>query len=158
MALGVLKQLEHKVAPVYKYMGIRFFCPNGHKLHVKSQLAGLRAHCPDCGAVLVIPLKSTRKSSKEGGGLIENAEPQPQISNTTPNSKNFVGNTITPQDFLNPSIDWYICNPDDGTQQGPLKNTLIRQLAQQQKLKTNFYIWREGLSDWVPVSSILSLF
>jgi hypothetical protein len=36
-------------------MGIRFTCPNGHKLHVKEFLAGKRAVCPDCGARLVVP-------------------------------------------------------------------------------------------------------
>jgi hypothetical protein len=36
-------------------MGIRFSCPNGHKLNVKEQLAGKRAVCPACGARFVIP-------------------------------------------------------------------------------------------------------
>ncbi len=36
-------------------MGIRFLCPNGHKLNVKSFLAGKRAICPDCGAKVVVP-------------------------------------------------------------------------------------------------------
>ncbi len=31
-------------------MGIKFLCPNGHKLNVKSFLAGKRAICPRCGA------------------------------------------------------------------------------------------------------------
>jgi hypothetical protein len=36
-------------------MGIRFSCPNGHKLHVKSFLAGKRGICPQCGARILIP-------------------------------------------------------------------------------------------------------
>ena len=36
-------------------MGIRFQCPNGHKLNVKADLAGKRASCPECGVKLVIP-------------------------------------------------------------------------------------------------------
>jgi hypothetical protein len=36
-------------------MGIRFLCPNGHKLNVKSFLAGKRAICPDCGAKVIVP-------------------------------------------------------------------------------------------------------
>jgi hypothetical protein len=36
-------------------MGIRFNCPNGHKLNVKDHLAGKRGVCPDCGAKFVIP-------------------------------------------------------------------------------------------------------
>ncbi|HTU26298.1 MAG TPA: hypothetical protein VMF30_12910 [Pirellulales bacterium] len=39
-------------------MGIKFFCPNGHKLNVKPHLAGKRAVCPRCGAKIRIPLES----------------------------------------------------------------------------------------------------
>jgi hypothetical protein len=39
-------------------MGIRFRCPNGHKLHVKSFQAGKRGLCPQCGVKLLIPLES----------------------------------------------------------------------------------------------------
>jgi uncharacterized protein DUF4339 len=39
-------------------MGIRFFCPNGHKLNVKSFLAGKRGICPHCGAKFDIPSQS----------------------------------------------------------------------------------------------------
>ena len=46
-------------------MGIRFYCPNGHKLHVKAFQAGKRGICPHCGASMDIPYQSTRRSSKE---------------------------------------------------------------------------------------------
>ncbi len=39
-------------------MGIRFFCPNGHRLNVKSHLAGKRGYCPHCGVKLLIPQES----------------------------------------------------------------------------------------------------
>jgi hypothetical protein len=45
-------------------MGIRFFCPNGHKLNVKDFQAGRRGICPFCGAKIQIPTQSTRPSSK----------------------------------------------------------------------------------------------
>ena len=44
-------------------MGIRFFCPNGHKLNVKEFQRGLTGICPHCGASVRIPLASTRRSS-----------------------------------------------------------------------------------------------
>jgi hypothetical protein len=37
-------------------MGIRFSCPNGHKLNVKNFLAGKRGVCPQCGAKFIIPM------------------------------------------------------------------------------------------------------
>jgi len=46
-------------------MGIRFYCPNGHKLNVKEFQAGRKGICPFCGAKIQIPTESTRKSSKE---------------------------------------------------------------------------------------------
>lgn len=45
-------------------MGIRFYCPNGHKLNVKSFQAGRRGICPFCGAKIIIPTQSTRRSTK----------------------------------------------------------------------------------------------
>ena len=47
-------------------MGIRFYCPNGHKLNVKEFQAGRRGICPFCGARTQIPTQSTRPSSREG--------------------------------------------------------------------------------------------
>ncbi|MEN6449348.1 MAG: GYF domain-containing protein [Thermoguttaceae bacterium] len=44
-------------------MGIRFYCPNGHKLNVKEFQAGRRGICPFCGVKMQIPLASTRPSS-----------------------------------------------------------------------------------------------
>jgi len=40
-------------------MGIRVVCPNGHRLHLKTQLAGRRGLCPDCGARFRIPTESS---------------------------------------------------------------------------------------------------
>ncbi len=39
-------------------MGIRFQCPNGHKMNVKAFLAGRRGLCPICGAKFDIPFQS----------------------------------------------------------------------------------------------------
>ena len=46
-------------------MGIRFYCPQGHKLNVKSFLAGKKGFCPHCNAKVDIPVRSTRPSTKE---------------------------------------------------------------------------------------------
>ena len=58
-------------------MGIRFFCPNGHKLHVKSFQAGHKGICPFCGATIDIPLTSTRGSSKGSLGDKSQHSPSP---------------------------------------------------------------------------------
>jgi hypothetical protein len=46
-------------------MGIRFSCPSGHKLNVKSFLAGKRAICPECGAKVMVP----ETSEVSAGGI-----------------------------------------------------------------------------------------
>ncbi len=71
-------------------MGIRFFCPNGHKLNVKEFQAGRRGICPFCGARIQIPTQSTRASShSERPGDAANAETSlfhgAQESDSSPN-------------------------------------------------------------------------
>jgi hypothetical protein len=39
-------------------MGIRFLCPNGHRLNVKTFLAGERGICPECDARFIVPNES----------------------------------------------------------------------------------------------------
>ncbi|QDU98684.1 DUF4339 domain-containing protein [Lignipirellula cremea] len=46
-------------------MGIRFLCPNGHRLNVKTFLAGKRGLCPHCGEGVDIPLESQIESRKK---------------------------------------------------------------------------------------------
>lgn len=47
-------------------MGIRFQCPSGHKLHVKTFLAGKRGICPHCGAKFTIPEPTEAESAGNG--------------------------------------------------------------------------------------------
>jgi hypothetical protein len=57
-------------------MGIRFLCPNGHKLNVKTFLAGKRAICPQCGAKVIVPVSSESQAadlSQQASGI----EPSP---------------------------------------------------------------------------------
>jgi len=55
-------------------MGIRFYCPNGHKLNVKAFQAGRRGICPYCGASMIIPTESTRPASKRYASPTEDNE------------------------------------------------------------------------------------
>lgn len=45
-------------------MGIRFFCPNGHSLNVKAELAGKTGYCPKCQARMIIPTESSRQKGE----------------------------------------------------------------------------------------------
>jgi hypothetical protein len=48
-------------------MGIRFSCPNGHRLNVKEHLAGKRGICPSCGAKFVIPAADQSHNDADPG-------------------------------------------------------------------------------------------
>lgn len=72
-------------------MGIRFFCPNGHKLNVKSYLAGKRGICPDCGVSFEIPFESTRESSRESKTIQRPEEPVPEPVTAPRPSEQFSG-------------------------------------------------------------------
>ncbi len=48
-------------------MGIRFFCPNGHRLNVKSYLAGKKGICPHCGEKLRIPATTDPRAERAAG-------------------------------------------------------------------------------------------
>lgn len=53
-------------------MGIRFRCPNGHKLNIKTFLAGKRGVCPDCGTSFRIPTEEAAAAA--GKDLLTVAE------------------------------------------------------------------------------------
>jgi len=52
-------------------MGIKFLCPNGHKLHVKSFLASQRGVCPQCGEKFLVPAQSLPDIRVESLGVKE---------------------------------------------------------------------------------------
>lgn len=52
-------------------MGIKFHCPNGHKLNVKSFLAGKKGVCPKCGIRVRIPTASEEAADDSGIGAAQ---------------------------------------------------------------------------------------
>ncbi len=60
-------------------MGIRFFCPNGHSLNVRSELAGEIGFCPYCQVRMLIPTESMRQSGERFvEGVSKTAEARPK--------------------------------------------------------------------------------
>ncbi|MDR2754255.1 MAG: DUF4339 domain-containing protein [Planctomycetaceae bacterium] len=144
-------------------MGIRFFCPNGHKLNVKEHLAGKAGFCPECGARLIIPLQSTRKSSKElsehkKDSLIvdsvspaisappEQSEPTEQVSKS---------GEITNPILQDQTVVWYIQVPG-GQQHGPLTGQVIHSWIQEHRIEPTMLIWREGWENWLQAKNVFT--
>ncbi len=137
-------------------MGIRFFCPNGHKLNVKVHLAGKTGFCPECGARLVIPLKSTRKSSKE---LREEAlrqqpatteaepatEPKPEV--TVPSQAKSSDNSVGTPVLQDQTLVWYVQVPA-GPQYGPVSGAVMQSWLQQHRVSADMLVWREDWETW----------
>ena len=44
-------------------MGIVAFCPQGHRVKVKDELAGRKGICPDCGARFRIPAATEARAA-----------------------------------------------------------------------------------------------
>jgi hypothetical protein len=65
-------------------MGIKFNCPNGHKLNVKSFLAGRKGVCPHCGASFRIP-SDQQADGDDGDEAV--ADHPPQTAAPTPAAK-----------------------------------------------------------------------
>ena len=59
-------------------MGVRFECPQGHKLHVKAHLAGQRGICPQCGVRFVVPSFSGGRVASVAAG--EAAGPEGDVT------------------------------------------------------------------------------
>lgn len=153
-------------------MGIRFTCPNGHKLHVKEFQAGLRGICPQCGARMMIPHKSTRLSSRQrrasmAGGLLGSDSGSPDdasaldgddlgsdeeilaaISGLSGPAPQAVADD--PDDPLAAGANnavWYV-RPPSGGQFGPATTEVIRSWLAEGRISGDTYVWREGWPDW----------
>jgi hypothetical protein len=110
-------------------MGIRFLCPNGHKLNVKADLAGMRGSCPQCGVRLVIP------SENGDTGEVVAVAPQ-QVVRTGAAAAAAVA-----------AMGWYI-RTAAGEQFGPATADEFRALITAGRVTPDTPIWRDGWPAW----------
>jgi hypothetical protein len=123
-------------------MGIRFFCPNGHKLNVKSHLAGKVGYCPECNVRMMIPMESTRSSSMDtASNVIET--PSTRIDPIDSQLQTLADNPL----LQDQTVSWY-SQAADGSAQGPIANAVMVQSLQNGTIKPDTMIWREGWEFW----------
>jgi GYF domain 2 len=126
-------------------MGIRFFCPNGHKLNVKDFQAGRTGFCPLCGVKMEIPLESTRPSSKQRqllqqGGNVAHALASKRIARR---DRPLRGDPLAEAG----DVVWYV-HPPSGGQFGPAATDVMRVWIAEGRVGTDCLVWREGWRDW----------
>jgi hypothetical protein len=149
-------------------MGVRFQCPQGHKLHVKAELAGKRGICPECGAKFVVP-------AFNGGRVAEDASAapatgaasspstslpaSPAASVDPPGGSVFI-QTQTPPSVAPPAaatapspaanhepIAWYV-RPAAGGQFGPATTEVFQKWIEDGRVAVDSWVWRTGWADW----------
>jgi hypothetical protein len=142
-----------------KVMGIRFYCPQGHKLNVKEFQAGRKGICPFCGVKLQIPLQSTRPSSRKRGTDDSGAadDDAPDAARTIQEQAEQAGvAAAVPEPEQTAAIDplveagsavWYV-RPAGGGQFGPASADIMRVWLAEGRLAADTYVWREGWRDW----------
>jgi hypothetical protein len=133
-------------------MGIRFFCPNGHKLNVKDFQAGQIGFCPFCGVKMPIPLESTRLSTRQqraiqkGAGVVAGPASQTMARQAAWPAP---ANRVAPGDPLAEAGDvvWYV-HPPSGGQFGPAAANVIRAWITEGRIGANSLVWHEGWPEW----------
>jgi len=141
-------------------MGIRFTCPNGHRLHVKSFLAGKRGICPHCASRFNIPLQDSGRvevvsldadldaEEPSSSGRIVSALATAEESNLS--GAGFAGSsasgataTIAP----GAGAAWYV-RPAAGGQFGPADEAMMRQWIREARVPADSLVWRDDWPEW----------
>ena len=150
-------------------MGIKFLCPNGHKLNVKTFLAGKRAICPKCQARVIVPMSSAGADSEPAGGsTILTSEDMaaagiPPVGPVTvvgacrwrlaragrdrggPGQRALARLRSDCRSARAPSGT---CDRPAGGQFGPASGDVMRAWIQEGRVGASSLVWRAGWSDW----------
>jgi len=134
-------------------MGIRFYCPNGHKLNVKEFQAGRRGICPYCGARMQVPLKSTRPSSRKLSQQPPTADEvyhaqaaAEQSASVSPAKPDLQSDSGDPLATSGESV-WYV-RTSSGEQYGPALADVLRGWLSEGRIGAEMLVWREGWPQW----------
>jgi len=141
-------------------MGIRFSCPNGHKLHVKAFLAGKRGICPHCGAQFRVPAAETpaSESSSEVLSVAEVAPPRtpPVLPAAPPVPQASVEPAPLPVFPSDPGSIWYV-RPAQGGQYGPAYASVMRTWVTEGRVPPDAWVWCQGWAEWQKASAVIPL-
>lgn len=161
-------------------MGIKFNCPNGHKMNVKTFLAGKKGICPKCGVRVTIPQPGTPGSEHADdvpGEVFDSAQPSefafPSVTErpttvTTPvgppetapaGSGSSAAGPPGERDPLleSPWAQWYVIIPS-GERFGPAQTEVMRQWLETGRVSADCLVWRDGWADWQQAGAVFPQF
>jgi hypothetical protein len=129
-------------------VGIRFHCPNGHKLHVKAFLAGKRGVCPHCGAKFTIP-------PTELGAVTPRPRREPADSSAKlPSPAPPLGGSEVSRSASTAAI-WHVRLPS-GDEYGPTTDSMLRSWIAEGRVSPDSLVWREGWDEWRAMNGLFS--
>lgn len=159
-------------------MGIRFYCPSGHRLNVKAFLAGKRGICPKCGVKVRIPeeaetlekkVEPTLEMSHSGKDAGNNHHASSRLPNAVANSTRHeknqqvtrrleVSNELASENLSPPSNAndpftemphvVWYVRPTKGGQFGPATSEIMRKWVAEGRVREDSLVWREDWSEW----------
>jgi hypothetical protein len=124
-------------------MGIKFLCPNGHKLHVKSFLGGKRAICPKCGARVIVPDGTERPNGDADVLADDSAVELAAVEGEGASSQATASDPLAES----PTAVWYV-RPASGGQFGPASGEMMRAWMSEGRVGASSLVWRAGWTDW----------
>ncbi len=124
-------------------MGIRFHCPNGHKLNVKTFLAGKRGICPDCDARFIVPTES--------GGTVEAIDDA--IPAIMPLEEDLELD-LEPASPVGLATELWHVRTDSGEQHGPATMSLVKTWITDGTISRDTWVWKTGWLDWQRASDV----
>jgi GYF domain 2 len=155
-------------------MGIKFHCPNGHKLNVKAFLAGKKGVCPKCGTKFRIPpasepglVDSDLEEGDAGASAIQPSNgsavalrSQPAAAGVAVASRGAAAGAVSGGQAITaahggaedpiaeaPQASWYV-RPPSGGQFGPARGELMRTWLDEGRVTSDSLVWREGWPNW----------
>ena len=158
-------------------MGIRFLCPNGHKLHVKAFLSGKKAICPKCGVRVIVPDENPAAAASRPEptashvvatehyaevaleeSLVDGAMEAMSATDATAGLEAQKAGGAQPTAQAADPIDvapgavWYV-RPAGGGQFGPASADIMRHWLDEGRVSTSSLVWRAGWTEWRSAAS-----
>jgi hypothetical protein len=154
-------ELTQRSTRIGSKMGIKFLCPNGHKLHVKAFLSGKKAICPKCGVRVVVPADGQQVDDSPLSADSDDSQATAQSearSGGDSKADDAASPKVAPAALTDPIDDaptavWYV-RPATGGQFGPASGEIMRGWIAEGRVGASSLVWRAGWQEWRAASAI----